>query len=125
MKPGEPLRLKYISPGPVADQFLLSESFVTGIRGPIGSGKSTAFLIKLLGIAARQPVSPDGRRHSRFAIIRNTYPELKTTTIKTWHQWVPPGQIGQWQNEGPPTHHILTDSLVIEVMFVALDHERV
>jgi len=121
MKPGEPLRLKYISPGPVADQFLLSESFVAGIRGPIGSGKSTACVMKLLGIAARQPVAPDGRRHSRFAIIRNTYPELKTTTIKTWHQWVPPGQIGQWQNEGPPTHHILTDTLAMEVMFVALD----
>lgn len=115
------LALNYVSPGPVVDRFLDSDAFVIGLRGPIGSGKSTACVMKLLAIAYRQPVASDGRRHSRFAIIRNTYPELKTTTVKTWHQWLPPGQIGQWQNEGPPTHHIVTDELSMEVMFVALD----
>lgn len=115
------LSLKYVSPGEVADAFLLSDAFVAGILGPIGSGKSTACVMKLLSIAAAQPIAPDGRRYSRFAIIRNTYPELKTTTIKTWHQWLPPTQIGQWQSEGPPTHHIVDDALSMEVMFVALD----
>ena len=111
-----------MSPGPVTDRFLLSDSFVLGIRGPIGSGKSTAAVMKLLCIAARQPLSKDGYRHSRFAVIRNSYPELKTTTIKTWHQWVPLS-LGTWQGEGPPTHRIRDDEehLDIEVMFVALD----
>lgn len=110
----------YKSPGPVADELLLSDSFVTGIRGPIGSGKSTACVMKVLMMADKQPVQSDGRKHSRFAIIRNTYPELTTTTIKTWHQWVPQS-IGRWQAQGPPTHHIIDDKLDMEVMFVALD----
>ena len=31
----------------------------------------------------------NGVRKSRWAIIRNTYPELKSTTIKTWLEWFP------------------------------------
>lgn len=110
----------YKSPGPVADEFLRSDSFVTGIRGPIGSGKSTACVMKAIMISQAQPIQKDGRRHSRGAIIRNTYPELTTTTIKTWHQWVPE-TLGKWKKMGPPTHHIVDDALDMEVLFLALD----
>lgn len=115
-------RYDYVSPGPVCDRFLLSDSFLLGLRGPIGGGKSTAAVMKLMMIAARQPLAKDGYRHSRFAVIRNSYPELKTTTIKTWHQWIPLS-MGTWQGEGPPTHRIkdAEGKLDIEVMFVALD----
>lgn len=111
---------EYVSPGPKVDRLLLSDSFVVGIRGPIGSGKSTACVMKLLTIADRQPKQSDGLKHSRFAVIRNTYPELKTTTIKTWHQWVPES-VGSWNSTGPPTHHIRDAERDMEVMFVALD----
>ena len=67
-----------------------------------------------------QEAGPDGLRRSRWAVVRNTYPELKTTTIKTWHQWVP-REIGRWQDEGPPTHFLRADGLDLEVMFLALD----
>jgi len=110
----------YAPPGPVVRKFMQSGAFVRGIRGPIGSGKSTACVMDLLARAMAQAPSPDGIRRSRWAIIRNTYPELKTTTIKTWHQWVPP-EVGRWQAEGPPTHHIRTRDVDIEVMFLALD----
>ncbi len=81
----------YYPPGPVAAAYLTSPAFVCGIRGPIGSGKSVASVMKLMRIAKMHPVSPmDGKRHARFAITRNTYPELKTTTVKTFHAWVPP-----------------------------------
>jgi hypothetical protein len=76
--------------------------------------------MKVIMIANAQRVQADGRKHSRFAVIRNTYPELKTTTIKTWHQWVPE-DIGSWTASGPPTHRIVDDKLDMEVMFVALD----
>lgn len=111
---------EYVSPGVTVDAFLQSESFVTGIRGPVGSGKSTGAVMKILVNANNQVVQKDGRRHSRFAIIRNTYPELTTTTIKTWHQWVPES-LGSWKATGPPTHHIIDANLDMEVMFVALD----
>lgn len=113
--------VEWYPPGEQAAAFFRSTSFVVGIMGPIGSGKSVTCAQKLFRIAQCQPVSPvDGRRHSRFAVIRNTYPELKTTTIKTWHDWFP-ASLGHWRDEGPPTHLIVTKEFHIEVMFVALD----
>lgn len=115
------LDLKYTPPGPVARQFLESNAFVRGIRGPIGSGKSTACVFEILRRCAQQKrSSKTGKRRSRWAVIRNTYPELKTTTIKTWHEWMP-DTFGHWVEQGPPTHYIETDDLEIEVLFLALD----
>ena len=115
-----PREIDYYPPGPVAAQFLRSNAFLCGIRGPIGSGKSTASVMKILQHARMQPENKQGVRCSRYAIIRNTYPELKTTTMATWHQWMPKN-IGRWVNQGPPTHHIINDGIDMEVWFVALD----
>jgi hypothetical protein len=111
----------YDPPGPIAREFLLDEAFVAGIMGPFGSGKSVSACVKGMMISMRQPKDSQGRRRSRAAIIRNTYPELHTTTIKTWHEWFPQS-IGHWQAQGPPTHWIRgDDGLEAEIMFVALD----
>jgi hypothetical protein len=112
----------YYPPGPVAKAFIQSDAFVVGIRGPIGSGKSTAAVMKLIKNAQKQKPLRDGWRRRRTAIIRNTYPELKTTTIKTWHQWLP-NTVGHWRDQGPPSHHIIDHAAKIdwEVIFIALD----
>lgn len=99
---------------------MLSDAFVRGIRGPIGSGKSVACCIELMRRAGEQQKAEDGIAYTRWAITRNTYVELKATTIKTWHDWIPQG-LGRWQAEGPPTHHIKTDTMDAEFMFLALD----
>lgn len=114
--------IHYHAPGPVARAFLRSDAFVAGIRGPIGSGKSTAAVMKLIRNAQKQKPLRDGWRRRRTAIIRNTYPELKTTTIKTWHQWID-SSIGNWRDSGPPTHHIVDHNAKLdwEIMFIALD----
>lgn len=112
--------IDYYPPGPVALDFIKSEAFVCGLKGPIGSGKSTAAIIKILRNAQDQPLTKAGVRRSRYAIVRNTMPELKTTTMKSWHEWVPQDQ-GRWVGQGPPTHHIKEGDLDMEVMFVALD----
>lgn len=114
---------KYIPPGPVAQQFLNSKAFVRGLRGPIGSGKSTACVFDILKKCKEQRKSTrDGKRKSRWAVIRNTYPELKTTTINTWHQWVPEAT-GRWVAQGPPTHYLNDEEHEIEIIFMALDSE--
>ncbi len=113
----------YEPPGPVAQAYLRDRAFVSGIRGPIGSGKSTASVMKLIRNCEKQRRHTDGRRHRRTAIIRNTFPELKTTTIKTWHQWIPP-TVGSWVGQGPPTHRIVTKEIDWEVMFIALDQPK-
>ena len=70
---------------PTVWRFLNDQSFVRGLMGPVGSGKSYACATEIMLRALQQPVSPqDNVRHSRFAIVRNSYPELRTTTIKTW-----------------------------------------
>lgn len=112
----------YYPPGPIAKAFMRDDSMVCGIRGPFGSGKSTAVSMKLIKNMQLQKRSPDGWRRRRTAIIRNTYPELRTTTMNTWHMWVPK-HLGRWREAGPPLHHIINPKEKIdwEVYFVALD----
>lgn len=124
-KPGSPVKadgVHYYPPGPVARAFLRDDSMVCGIRGPFGSGKSTAVCMKLIKNMQTQKRSPDGWRYRRTAIIRNTYPELRTTTMNTWFQWVPK-HIGDWREAGPPLHRIIDREQKVnwEVYFVALD----
>jgi len=66
-----------------------SEAHVRGIMGPIGSGKSVGCCMEILDKARTQAPDKNGMRKSRWAIIRQTYPELKSTTIQTWQDWVP------------------------------------
>jgi hypothetical protein len=115
-------RVDYFPPGPVAKAFIRSDAFVAGIKGPIGSGKSVACVMKLIRNVQKQQRLKDGWVRRRTAIIRNTYAELRTTTIKTWHQWVPPS-VGTYRDSAPPTH-IIEDSAAKthwEVLFIALD----
>lgn len=115
-------QVHYFPPGPVAKAFLKSDAFVCAIRGPIGSGKSTACCMKLIRNVQKQARLKDGWIRRRTAVIRNTYPELKTTTIKTWHQWIPSSH-GHYREAGPPTHHIIDAGTKTdwEVIFIALD----
>lgn len=121
-----PKKIEVNPPGYYGDLFLQSNAFVVGLMGPIGSGKSTCCVMKLMLNAQKQKPGPDGVIRRRTAIIRNTYPELKTTTIKTWHDWMPQS-MGKWVDQGPPTHRIYSvdgaNKLTFdwEVIFLALD----
>ena len=104
--------------------FLLSCAFVRCVVGPVGSGKSSACVIEIPVRAAQQAPGPDGVRRTRFAVIRNTYRELRDTTRKTFEQWVPP-EAGRW-HEADFTFTIdkpLADGtrMHCEVLFRALD----
>ena len=83
-------RLVGYRPAPTLRRFHKSPAFVRGVMGPVGSGKSSAMCVELLTRAVRQPSGPDSVRRTRFAVVRATYPELKTTTLKTWADWVSP-----------------------------------
>lgn len=114
------VEIVYRPPGAVSKAYMKSDAFFRGIMGPFGSGKSTSSIMDILKRARNQAPGVDGKRRSRWAVIRNTYPELKTTTIKSWHQWIPP-TIGRWVDSGPPMHHIQEADLDLEVIFLALD----
>lgn len=114
--------IHYYPPGPVCRAFLNDDSTIVGIRGPFRSGKSTTSIIKLVKNARAQPRGSDGWIRRRTAIIRNTYPELRTTTMKSWFMWVPQ-HLGRWREAGPPMHHIVdhVNKMDWEIVFIALD----
>jgi hypothetical protein len=112
----------YAPGGPVLRAFHRSPAFVRGIRGPIGSGKSTACVMEILRKAKAQEKGKDGKRRTRWAVIRNSYPELKTTTIRTWNEWVP-RHYGKMVMDSPIRHHIQDGDLDMEVLFLALDKD--
>ena len=115
------LEIEYQAPGPVSEAFLASDAFVRGIRGPYGSGKSVLCCTELIRRSFEQ--APwQGKRRTRWAVVRETYPELKTTTIKTWHDIVP-RQFGRWIDQGPPMHVLETEDAIIEIIFLALESE--
>jgi hypothetical protein len=70
--------------------------------------------------AAAQAPGPDGVRRTRFAVIRNTMPMLRDTTIKTFLDWFPPDVAGEWR-QTDKTFIIKADGIHCEVLFRALD----
>ena len=72
---------------PVLAEFQRDNSFVRMVMGPIGSGKSACCAVEVLKRASQQRPNREGVRRSKWAIIRQTYPMLKSTTIPTWEQW--------------------------------------
>ena len=113
--------LDYKAPGPVVKTFMKDDSFFRGLRGPVGSGKSVSCCIEILRRAIEQKPGEDGKRRSRWAVIRNTNPQLKTTTIKTWLDWMPEQNWGNFKWSVPYTHEIKKGDIELEVIFLALD----
>lgn len=106
---------------------MASDAFIRGLMGPFGSGKSSGCIWDIIQRGLRQEPGPDGVRRSRWAIVRNTYPMLRDTTIRTVHAWFPFPQFGRWR---ATEHEYLINVLVapgdklpaqIELMFRALD----
>ena len=116
------LTLNYRVAGLTVRRFHQSPAFVKAVMGPIGSGKSTGCVMEILIRAAQQAPGPDGIRRTRWAVIRNTYGELRTTTIKTWEQWCPL-DLGKLSWDAPIAHRIQRPGVDIEVLFLALDRE--
>lgn len=112
--------LTYVPDGENLVKFHQSEAFFRGIMGPFGSGKSTAAVMEILRRAQEQRPSPNGQRKTRWAVVRNSYPELKTTTLKTWNQWVP-AQYGKLTMDSPIRHYVNSPEIEMEVLFMALD----
>jgi hypothetical protein len=111
-----------ISAGTMVCEFVLSDREVDVIQGPIGSGKTRALCARVMRHAQQQRVSrTTGLRMSRWFIARNTYPDLKTTTIRTWLEMFPEHLYGRFNWGQPPAHKIKFGDVSLEVDFIALD----
>lgn len=108
---------------PVLGRFIQSTAPVQVIQGPVGSGKSKGANLKLWAIASSQKRGPTGLRHTRWGIIRNTYPELRSTTIRTWLDTFPENLYGPLVWRQPPQQIIRAGDVLMENDFLALDKD--
>jgi hypothetical protein len=75
--------LNYTAPATISE-FMQSDQRVRIVRGPVGSGKSSGMVMELLRRAFEQSPDPKtGKRRTRFVVVRNTLPQLLTTSKKT------------------------------------------
>ena len=108
------INFKYKPDGQTLKEFMKSDDFFRGLRGPVGSGKSVSCCIEIFRRSLLQQKNPQGVRKSRWAVIRNTNPQLRTTTIKTWLDWFPEDTWGNFAWSVPYTHRILKNDLDID-----------
>src|ERR1700685_2532496 len=105
---------------PTIKRFSQSRAFVRGLMGPFGSGKSSGCVIELVKWGKRQHLV-NGKRRARFAVIRNTYPQLQDTTIKTFLHWLPDRVFGSYNKADHAYLLNNLDDLEIEILIRALD----
>jgi hypothetical protein len=129
---GKIVQVEYTA-SPTAAKFHNSPAMFRGIMGPVGSGKSTACCFEIFRLACAQRPNVQGIRKSKAVIVRNTLPELKTTTMASWKIWFPPGNpakdpttFGHMTGVPPYIHYVkysLPDGTKVdlEVLFLALD----
>lgn len=92
--------------------------------GVFGSGKTSAGAFDLISRASKRVAATHGAIRSRFAVVRNTYPELRDTTIKTYLDWYPPQTgIGRYK-ETEKIYVLHFNNRQIEILFKALDDQK-
>lgn len=117
-----------VQAGTKVARFLQSTALVSGLEGPLGSGKTKALCVKPLRHAQEQRPSPiDGIRRTRFALVRNTTPDLKRTTIRSWLEVYPEETYGKLRIGSPMGHVLKFDwpggPVHCEVDFIGLDKD--
>ncbi len=80
--------ITYIA-SPTGAKFHASNKIVRGFLGPVGNGKSVTCINEMHRLAVMQVPNCDGIRKTKWAIVRNTYDMLETTTLATFKQWIP------------------------------------
>ena len=119
---------RYVPPPTIAS-FMLCDSRLQFLFGPLGGGKTTGVLMKVIQLAHAQRPNQNGVRKTRFAVVRNTRAQLRDSVIKTVFDWLPPnGKTIRWQdtNMDMTLDLPLADGTRVncELMFRALDDER-
>ena len=126
-KVSEPYQLKF-DPGPQTLAYLSDRtSRVTLQIGPFGTGKTTSAGFKKIMLQSQwvRP-GPGGIARSQFAVVRNTYGQLRDSTIATYLEWFPPGQFGgRWlESHKEATYRLGNPERLVTIKFRALDDDN-
>ena len=117
------LNIKYVAT-PTGKRFHRSKARIRSLQGPIGSGKSVTCCWEIFRRCCEQVKSPQGIRKSRWAVVRNTYGELRETTLKTWLDWFPEPEFGTLRDGAPITYTLRINDIYAEILFLALDRPK-
>jgi hypothetical protein len=120
---------KQYTPPPTVADFMYDDARVQLLLGPIGGGKTTGVLMKILKIAHEQVADENGFRRTRWACVRNTRPQLRDSVLKSVFDWFPPdGRRVIWkETDMSLTFDLPQDDhtrVQCEILFRALDDER-
>lgn len=107
----------YTPAGPILAEFLRSKSPIRIIQGPIESGKSTGAAMALYAAMCTIPRALSGKRKSRWLVTRNTYPDLRGSTVETWLDWFPPEIYGRFYDTEPYLHEMRFRDVEADVHF--------
>ena len=113
------LEINY-TPPPTGKKFMEDDAKMRVLMGPVGSGKSVTCSFEVVRRASMQNPDQNGRRRSRAAVVRETARQLQDTTIKTFLDWFPPGQCGDYMRT-TKTYFFKVGDVECEIMFRALD----
>ncbi len=105
---------------PILYDFMMGDSFIRGIKGPVGSGKSSGCAVEGVRRGKQQAPASDGIRYTKGAVIRNTYRELEDTTLATFMDWFPEKHCGKF-NIRDFTYHFRKGDVHCDILFRALD----
>ena len=97
----------YMPDGEVLTDFFWHNGKFCCIQGPIGSGTSSCGCMKIWQIACDQEPDYDGVRRTRWIITRDTYKELRETTVRTWLEWFPEDTWGTFIRAEPMYHKLV------------------
>jgi hypothetical protein len=108
---------------PTLAKFMKSKAFGRIVLGPIGSGKTSACIIELLKLACTQTPAPDGFRYTRFAIVRQTLQQLKSTVLQDYETWLTANGLGGWK-VSESCYHLAFDDVRSEHIFIPLEDAK-
>ena len=112
------------NPTQTSSEFHEDNSFCRVRKGPVRSGKSVACAVEVIKRASEQAPTRKGIRYSKCVIGRKSYPQLTSTTIKTWQHWYPEEHFGKIVWDSPITHHIKKPGIDCEILFMPFESER-
>ena len=85
---------------PTGERFHTEQARERWVVGPVGSGKTSMAIMELfLRMVNQAPHPRTKRRQTRFIVIRESYPQLVSTTIKSFQEWI--GQYGKFSGQSP------------------------
>ena len=105
---------------PTIGRFMESRAFGRILAGPVGSGKTTGCILDLLQKARGQAPAVDGKRYTRFAIVRQTLKQLKDTVVKDCETILATPGMGKWK-VSESVFHLNFNDVISEWVFIPLE----